>query len=152
MIINLFTLLAAETDFWGPDPIDPGVATTDIGKVLSLGINLLIIICSIAVVIWGLWGALDWITSGGTKDQLEKAQAKIRNAFLGAIMMVIVIVIWAFVSGSILGIVEINGGKAIWKIPTLREGGDGDGGGMECFNTRTGLRCAPGTPNCVCTR
>ena len=124
MILNIFNFIAeANTSIWGSEQIDPGIGTTDFSKVLNLGINLMLVICSIAVVAWGLWGALDWITAGGNKEQLEKAQAKIRNAFLGLMVLVLVIIVWAFISGSLLGIVQVNDGKAIWKIPTLRDSG-----------------------------
>lgn len=58
---------------------------------VSYFINLwkvIISLGSILVMIYFIWGAIDWITSGGDKGKTEAARNKITQAVIGLILLV----------------------------------------------------------------
>ena len=68
---------------------------TDLGKLISNGISLLMIIAAIATFFYLVWGGLEWITSGGEKTGTEAAKSKITSAFIG---LFIVFSAWAIMN------------------------------------------------------
>ncbi|PIS15935.1 hypothetical protein COT62_01070 [Candidatus Roizmanbacteria bacterium CG09_land_8_20_14_0_10_41_9] len=96
-------------------PEDPLVA---IPKLVGTGINLFLLLAGVMVLIYLLWGAYDWIVSGGNKEAIVKAQNKIMNAVIGIVVVVAAITIFTVVTGNILGIINFSDG---WKfnIPHL---------------------------------
>jgi hypothetical protein len=68
---------------------------TDLGKLISNAISLLMIVAAIATFFYLVWGGLEWITSGGEKAGTESAKNKITNAFIG---LVIVFSAWAIMN------------------------------------------------------
>ncbi|MBI3385038.1 hypothetical protein HY030_02495, partial [Candidatus Gottesmanbacteria bacterium] len=50
---------------------------TDIGVFISAAFGVGIILAAIGTLIYLLWGAFEWITSGGDKTNLENARNKI---------------------------------------------------------------------------
>lgn len=89
-------LLAADIkDIFGsitpPSPIAGFVSgdntgTAGISKFLS---NLILLIYSLAAVVlifMLIWGAFQWLTSGGDKEQLASAQKRILNAIIGIML------------------------------------------------------------------
>ena len=95
---------------------DPTIA---LSKLFEIGIRLFIIVSGIALMIYLLWGAYDWITSGGEKEKIAKAQEKITNAFIGMILIFAMLAIWAVVTGNILGIIKITPNGLEFTLPTL---------------------------------
>lgn len=81
------------------DPIE------GIGKLLGLGIRLFITGAGILLLIYMLWGTLDWITSNGEKEKVSKAQNKITFALVGMLLVFVVLVVFGVVAGDILGII-----------------------------------------------
>jgi amino acid transporter len=61
--------------------------------VLSFAIRGFFIIAGIVALLYLLLGALSWITSGGNKENVTKAQEKIQAAILGLILIVAVLAI-----------------------------------------------------------
>ncbi len=74
-----------------------------VGKLLTTGIQLFLVVAGIVTLIYLLWGGLDWITSGGEKEKLLKARQKIQNAFIGIIVIIAALVIFNVLMGTILG-------------------------------------------------
>jgi hypothetical protein len=70
----------------------PLVKFPSIGKLISNGISLIMIIAAIATFFYLVWGGLEWITSGGEKAGTEAARSKITNAFIG---LFVVFAAWA---------------------------------------------------------
>lgn len=70
------------------------VKFTDIGKLISNGVSLLMILAAIATFFYLVWGGLEWITSGGDKAGTESARNKITSAFIG---LFIVFAAWAII-------------------------------------------------------
>lgn len=67
---------------------------TDIGKLLSSGVSLAIIIAGILVFAFLVMGGIQYITSGGDKTKTEEAGKKITAALVG---LAIVAASWALI-------------------------------------------------------
>jgi len=89
-----------------------------VGKLLSTGIQLFFLVASIALLTYLLWGAYDWVTSGGEKEKLTKAQLKIVNAVVGMLLMVVAMVVFNVIMNNILGGKFIGPGFT-FNIPTI---------------------------------
>lgn len=98
----------------GDDPVK------GVGILIGWGINIFILVAGLFLLVYMLWGALDWIMSSGEKERLSKAQSKITNAIIGMLVIFISLVVFNVFAGKMLGIVEVNdrGGFSI-KIPFL---------------------------------
>ncbi|NCN45610.1 MAG: hypothetical protein COU63_03685 [Candidatus Pacebacteria bacterium CG10_big_fil_rev_8_21_14_0_10_36_11] len=74
--------------------------------------NALISIGAIMVLIFFIWGALEWISSGGDKGKVENARNRITQAFIGLVVLVGSYVIIGFVSeiffGESFNVLQIN--------------------------------------------
>ena len=88
-------------------PVDNDIYTKDVnvglGKLISTGIQLFFFVAGLATLLYMLMGALDWITSGGEKEKLQKAQNKIQSAVIGLILVVVVFVVFNVIMGTVLG-------------------------------------------------
>lgn len=104
------------TIFGQVTPVGPmtGDPMAELGKLMAFGVRMFIIVAGIFLMVYLFWGALDWLSSGGDKERLAKAQQKLFNAVLGMIIIFVVIGIWGFITGDILGII-VNGPDG-WKI------------------------------------
>jgi len=86
---------------FGLDPnvqVDPGALGFQIptlGEILTFMIRFFFVIAGIAALFYLLLGAFTWITSGGNKENVEKARDKIQAAIVGIILIVIVVaIVW----------------------------------------------------------
>jgi hypothetical protein len=95
---------------------DPTVA---LAKLFEIGIRLFIIIAGIFLIVYLLWGAFDWINSGGEKEKIAKAQEKITNAVVGMILIFVLLAVWGLITGNILGIIKIGPSGIEFSLPTL---------------------------------
>ncbi len=99
----------------GADPVK------GLGKFIGFGIQMFLLVSGMFLLLYLLWGAFDWIASGGEKEKISKAQSKITNAVIGIVLVFVVLTIFNLLAGSILGIVEPNGsGGFNLKLPTLQ--------------------------------
>ncbi|MDH7476013.1 MAG: hypothetical protein QHH09_00895 [Microgenomates group bacterium] len=62
-----------------------------LGDVLSFAIRTLFTIAGLAALLYLVLGALSWVTSGGDKEKVDKAQHKIQAAVIGLIVLVAVV-------------------------------------------------------------
>lgn len=95
----------------------------DLSTLLGRGINLMIVITGIVALIYMLWGALSWVTSGGDKEKLQKAQARIRSAIIGIIMTIVVLVIFNAIFSIAFpnsGVITPSNGGFKFSLPTFR--------------------------------
>jgi len=97
-------------------PSDPVEA---ISRFFSFGVKAFIIVCSLVMLLYMLWGAFDWIASSGEKDKIAKAQNKITNAVIGIVILIAVLSIFGLVTGDILGIIVNNNGAWEFKLPRI---------------------------------
>lgn len=101
-----------------PTPIEvkftdiPGISA-DLGTVLGNAIRIIFAVATILVLFMLIFGALEWIMSGGEKEKVASARGRITNALIGLAILGLAFVI-ATVAGGIIGIDVFN-----VKIPSL---------------------------------
>lgn len=100
----------------------PTDGATAIGSIGGLLIRLFFLIAFLAAFLYGMLGALEWISSGGEKEKIGKAQQKITNAIVGLIIIVAVIAAFSVIGGDMLGIItrDPTTGGWLFQIPTLK--------------------------------
>ena len=124
---HLFGTISPPTGMIGVTGSPQAVIT----NLISKGLLLFITVASLLLLMFLLWGALDWILSGGEKDKIEKAQRKITNAVLGYIIMFVMFALFGIITGDILGIVKKDAnGSWTFTLPTLGGTTSGGGGGQ----------------------
>lgn len=107
---NIFGTIAAPTG-----------APTDAGTFIGGAINIFLTIAGITMFIYLLWGAIDWITSGGEKEKISKAQGKLTNAIIGIIIVVAALALFNLIAGNVLNIIEVTpGGGWKLKLPSIQ--------------------------------
>jgi hypothetical protein len=93
---------------------------TSISNLLVKGIQLFILVAGLLMLFFLLWGALDWIISGGDKEKVAKAQSKITNSIVGFVVLFVVLGAFGVITGDILGIMHRSAdGGWIFNLPTL---------------------------------
>lgn len=92
-----------------------GVSTnTTIGNIISNFLLIMYIVGGLAVLVFLIWGAFDWITSGGDKEKVSGARRKIMNAFIGLALLALAAFIVTVV-GQVVGI-NLFGNSIIPKL------------------------------------
>ncbi len=123
IISNSFSLLL-QTAPWGKAVTPPGPAFLNpidgISSVLIFGIKMVFVVGMVLVLVYLLWGALEYITGGGEQERIEKARQKMTNAALGILIMVGALGLFTVVSGDVLGIIKRDGnGNWTISIPSI---------------------------------
>ncbi|MFA5770644.1 MAG: hypothetical protein WC894_04085 [Patescibacteria group bacterium] len=103
----------AAMNIGGSDPVQ------GLGNFIAFGINMFILVAGLFLILYLLWGAFDWINSGGEKEKISKAQSKITHALIGMFLVFAVLAIFNLFAGRMLGIVEEGGSGFEIKLPTL---------------------------------
>lgn len=70
-----------------------GLPILAIGDLLTFLLRGIFIVAGLAALIYGLWGGLAWITSGGEKDKVQAARDRIQAAIVGIFVLIIVLTI-----------------------------------------------------------
>lgn len=87
--------------------VQPGVGYSNISDFINAALRLAFIIGLIVVLIMLVWGAIQWIFSGGTKEAVGSARDRIINALIGlailAVAFAIVSLAGQFVGINLLG-------------------------------------------------
>jgi succinate dehydrogenase/fumarate reductase cytochrome b subunit len=65
--------------------------------------NAIIAIGAILVLVFFMWGAVEWIASGGDKGKLESARNRITQAIIGLVILVGSYVLLGFISQIFFG-------------------------------------------------
>lgn len=92
--------------------VDVGFTIPEFNVVLTFLIRFFFILAGIIAILYLLMGALAWITSGGNKENVDKAREKITAALIGIILMFVVLALIAlienifFIPGQGLGITK----------------------------------------------
>jgi hypothetical protein len=87
--------------------------------VVGFVIKFFFIVAGLAALIYLILGAFAWITSGGNKESVEKAQQKIQAAVVGLIVLVAVLAIIVVVEKYVFGGKVCLGISCPIVIPTL---------------------------------
>jgi hypothetical protein len=74
-----------------------------IGNVLTLAFSLAVLVVLVMLV----WGAFEWIASGGDKDAVGKARGRIVNALIGLAVLAVAFAL-AKVAAQFLGFPDIT--------------------------------------------
>ena len=92
----------------------PGSGST-FGEFIGGILGGIMVIAAVLVLLYLLWGAFEWITSGGDKGKVEKARDKITQAVVGLIVLSATTAIFMLLQ-SFLGICILNIGNGchIW--------------------------------------
>lgn len=72
--------------------------------------NLLTVVMAIAAIIlllYLIWGAVEWISAGGDKGKLEKARGRITTAVIGILVLAASVALFGLIQ-QILGICVLN--------------------------------------------
>lgn len=99
-------LLAAPAfalDPWEVDIPQPTGAIPEFGPVISGGIRIAILVAGLLCLIYLIWGGIEWLTSGGAKEGVAAAKARMTAAFIG---LMIILAAWAIIKivGYLFGI------------------------------------------------
>lgn len=86
-----FSVLLAQSQTIQVDPRGLGFEIPDFGTVLTFLIKGFFVVAGIVALFYLLLGALAWITSGGSKENVDKARQKIQSAVVGIILVVVVL-------------------------------------------------------------
>lgn len=70
-----------------------GFKPPQLGDVLTFFIRFFFAAAGLAALLYLLLGAFAWVTSGGSKENIEKARDKIQAAVVGVILVVVVLAI-----------------------------------------------------------
>lgn len=87
-----------------------GNPVNDLGTLVNNLLTLFFTVGGIAFVIMILWGAVDWILSGGDKEKLAGARKRITTAIIGLVLLSLTFVILV-VLGQILGLKALYSGQ-----------------------------------------
>lgn len=124
MIISMLLARTSESLCFGPicNAIKPTSTNGDVlslmGAVIARGFMIALGIAGLLLLMYLIWGGIDWIVSEGDKEKLSKAQHKITNAIIGIIVVAISLTIFVTV-GGILGIVQSGPGGFSFTLPQL---------------------------------
>lgn len=92
--------------------VDVGFKIPDFGQVLTFIIRTFFVVSGLVAIVYLLLGAFTWITSGGNKENVDKAREKIQAALIGVILIFVVLATIGvieqilFPAGSGLGITK----------------------------------------------
>lgn len=89
------TLLAQASTGVPGSITNPVIPEFELGTLIGNLIALGIIIAAILVLLYLVWGGIEWISSGGDKAGLESARNRITNAIIG---LVLVVATWALMT------------------------------------------------------
>lgn len=98
---------------------DLGFAIPNLSEVLTFAIRAFFLIAGLAALLFLLLGALAWVTSGGNKESVEKAQQKIQAAIIGVIMIAVVLAVIVTLEQVVFGGRICFGLSCNVSIPTL---------------------------------
>jgi len=84
-----------------------GSGGRDFARYIAIIWQVLVIIGGLAVLIWLIWGALDWIMAGSNPDRLNRAKDKMFNGIFGLVILVLSFLIVKLIS-TVTGLDILN--------------------------------------------
>ncbi len=92
-----------------------------LGEILTFAIRTFFTVAALVALVYLILGAFAWITSGGDKEAVKKAQDKITNALLGLIIIVAVLAVAITLEQVVFNKEVCFGLTCPVRIPTLLE-------------------------------
>ena len=80
-----------------------GDPVSTLGIVIGSTINILFTVGALGFVIYFIWGAVDWILSGGDKEKIAGARKRITTSIIGLVLLSLSFVAMQVI-GQVLGI------------------------------------------------
>lgn len=96
----------------GTEDYVAGDGEAGFGKFLSQILTIVMTIAALMVLIYFLWGAFTWITSGGDKSKTESARNRITQSIVGLIVLASAVAIFAMMQ-SFLGLEVLTFGSGL---------------------------------------
>lgn len=87
----------------------PTVGFATLGDFLSKILTFAFLIAIFVILVMLIWGAFEWITSGGDKEAVGKARGRIINALIGLAVLAVAFAL-ARVAAQFLGFPDITQG------------------------------------------
>lgn len=78
-----------------------------VANIISSLLSVALIIAAVLVLLYLVWGAIEWISSGGDSGKIEKARNRIMQAIIGLIVLAAVIAVLALIQ-TLLGVTLIK--------------------------------------------
>lgn len=75
-----------------------------LGKYIAIALTTAVALGGLAVLVYFILGAINWITAGGDKSKIEKAQQRIIQAFIGFALLVFSVTILQWIGPALFGI------------------------------------------------
>lgn len=85
----------------------PAQGYKDLGKFVTNILTVLFALAALVVLFMLVWGAYEWITSGGDKEAVGKARGRILNALVGLAVLAVAFAL-AVVAAQFLGFTNLN--------------------------------------------
>lgn len=85
----------------------PSKGYNDLGKFVTNVINLALSLALLLVLVMLIWGAFEWITSGGDKEAVGKARGRIISALIGLAILAVAFAL-ATVASLFLGFPDLR--------------------------------------------
>lgn len=116
---KLLALASAITAFLTPVPAfaqiqittpklnNKNIGYTDLGAFIGNIMSIAFILAIILVLIMLIWGAFEWIASGGDKENVGKARNRIINALIGLAVLAVAFAL-ATVGAQIIGLPDLT--------------------------------------------
>ncbi|MCX6817058.1 MAG: hypothetical protein NTZ93_04275 [Candidatus Beckwithbacteria bacterium] len=82
--------------------LSPTSGGSDLARYIAIIWQVLVIIGGISVLLFLIWGALDWIFAGNNQERLKRAKDQMFNGIFGLVILVlsfIIVKIISFVTG-----------------------------------------------------
>ena len=84
-----------------------GTPADNFGNLVARVMNVVMAFALLLVLLYLVWGAIEWMTAGGEKGKIETARNKITNAMIGIIILSGTLAIFKFIQ-YLLGIEIIS--------------------------------------------
>lgn len=116
LIVTPILAVADSVTLTPPASVGTKVGTITINSLSVAAIQIAMVAAFALAFAYLVWGGIDWIKSGGAKEDVGKAQGKITAAVIG---MIAVLAAWAIMNfvGNLIGVPDMF--KKGIDIPTL---------------------------------
>jgi len=96
-----FLVLAALPQPTNPLPGSTGLTLAEAEDLINRIARFMIVVSVVVAVIFIIWGAVVWITAGGSEDRLKKGRGIVWNGVLGALIIFLIGVILQTISNLV---------------------------------------------------
>jgi len=125
--------IAKEKEVIGTADYDPEDAGAGFGSLMGRVLTIIVAIAGLILLIMLLWGAMEWITSGGDKGKVEKARNRITQSIIGMIVLAAVLAIFSLLQTTLnFQLFNITGTTTYGGGANTGGGGNGSGTGSSC--------------------